>query len=44
MLLKEILQLHVTFIDAEKIAKGRCNMVCIYYDEEWPNKLRLLEH
>ncbi len=44
MLLKEILQLQVTPTDVEKIVKGRCNMVCIYYGGKWPNKLRLLKH
>ncbi len=44
MLLKEILQLQVTPIDAEKVVKWLCNMVCIYCSGEWPNKLKLLEH
>jgi hypothetical protein len=44
MLLKEILRLQVTPTDAEKVVKRQCNVVCIYYSGEWPNKLRLSKH
>jgi hypothetical protein len=44
MLIKEIPTWQVTPTDAEKITKGRQDVVYIYCGGEWPNKLRLSEH